>query len=251
MNSIDSPAPYRLGAPVTEPVLLLGGFMSDARVFSDQILALDKTHALQLVPVWQEQTISEMARRTLASAPGHFALAGYSLGGAVAMEMLRQAPERITRLAVISCSPLSETPQEAAAREDRIVLAQSGKLQQALESEFPERQVGPGLGGKRALKLSMEMGTRLGAEIFVQQSRVMQRRPDQQRCLRQYKGPTLFVTGSHDPVVSPRRLEFVSELLPGSQTAIIDGAGHLALLEKPKTVTKLLEGWLQQPFRLI
>ena len=235
---------------MAETLLLLAGMMCDARVFSDQILGFDDLCAVQLVPVWNDGSVTAMARGVLEGAPQRFALAGHGLGGLVALDILRQAPGRVTRVALMGCTPLAETPQEAAAREPRIVAAQAGQLERALREEFPTGCFAPGPDRALMQDAMVEMGLRLGPEVFVRQSRALQRRPDQQKVLRQLRAPALVICGAHDTLTPPRRHEFMAGLIPHATLEVIGEAGHMPLLETPEAVTEALRRWMSAPFRL-
>ena len=105
------------GGSTVETLAFLPGFMCDARVFSDQILALNAEQAIHLAPLSLDTTIPAMAKKVLEGAPNHLALVGQGLGALVAMDVLRQAPERVSRIALMGCSPLLESPQDAALRD--------------------------------------------------------------------------------------------------------------------------------------
>ncbi|SMX43517.1 alpha/beta fold hydrolase [Actibacterium lipolyticum] len=235
---------------MAETLLLLPGMMSDARVFSDQILTFTRERAVQLAPVWQGGSVASMARELLEGAPKQFALVGHGLGGVIAMDVLRQAPERVSRVAFMSCTPLAETPQEAAAREPRIVSAQAGQLEKAVREEFPSASFAPGPMRAQAMNMAVNMASEIGPELFVRQSRALQRRPDQQKILRQLRAPALVLCGAHDTLTPLRRHEFMSELIPNATLEVIEDAGHLPLLEAPEAVTEALRKWLAAPFRL-
>ena len=111
-----------------EPLVLLPGMMCDARLFGPQIKAFGTERAIHLAPITAHDTVEALAKDVLGSAPERFALAGLSMGGIVAMEVLRQAPNRVTRLALLDTNSMAETPAAAAAREPQIVRVMAGSL---------------------------------------------------------------------------------------------------------------------------
>lgn len=236
---------------MAEPLLLLPGLMADFRVFSHQIKAFGRERAIHLVPVSAATSVAVMAKEALENAPARFALAGHGLGAMVAMEILRQAPERVARIALLSCSPLAETPQDRAAREPRIVGAQAGRLAEIIQEEFPVTCLGPGPRRAAAAKKIADMAADLGGEIYLRQSRAMQRRPDQQKVLRTTRAPALILCGAHDTITPPRRHEFMAELMPSAELVVLEEAGHQPLLEAPEAVTAAMTHWLAAPYRLI
>ena len=227
-----------------EPLVFLPGMMCDARLFQPQIEALSRTRSVQFGCLTGPDSIRDMAMAILDAAPQRFALAGLSLGGIVAMEVMRKAPERVTRLALMACDPLSDTPDMAAARELLMVRATGGRLEDVLYEALPPQVFAPGAGRARAQDLFMDMGRRAGAACFVAQSRALQRRPDQQGTLRRIKIPTLVMGGAHDRLCPPRRHEFMAELIPDATLAMLPDAGHLPTVETPEAVLGHLERWL-------
>ncbi|MEM0935925.1 MAG: alpha/beta fold hydrolase [Pseudomonadota bacterium] len=233
-----------------EPVVLLPGMMCDGRLFSHQFLALNRERAVMIAPLTGASTVGALAQQVLDQAPKRFALAGLSMGGIVAMEMMARAPDRISRFALMDTNPLAETPQVAAAREPHIVGAQSGRLEEIMREEMKPRYLAPGPGRVDVMNTVMEMARDLGPEIFVAQSRALQRRPDQQKVLRAVKVPTLVLCGVHDALCPVKRHEFMAELIPGAKLRLIEDAGHLPTLEQPERTTEALREWLGDPLVL-
>ncbi len=230
-----------------ESLVLVPGMMCDARLYGPQIAAFSGRHTLILPSLAGQETVGEMAASVLAQAPERFALLGLSMGGIVAMEMMRLAPGRVSRLCLMDTNALAETPAVAAAREPQIVGAKSGRLAEIMRDEMKPNYLAPGLGRRAVLDLVMEMALGLGPEVFVRQSRALQKRPDQQRVLREIRVPTLVACGAHDALCPLRRHELMAELIPGAVLEVIDGAGHLPVLEQPEQVNALLRDWLDWP----
>ena len=233
-----------------EPLVLLPGMMCDARLFGPQIDALTSDTAVMVAPITQADRIEDIAAHLLDQLPAKFALGGLSMGGIVAMEVLRRAPERVTRLALMDTNPLAETPQVAAAREPQIVAARAGRMLDVMREEMKPNYLAPGPRRADVLDLVMDMARDLGPEIFVRQSRALQKRPDQQTTLRKCKVPTLVLCGIHDTLCPVRRHEFMAELIPHATLQVLDDAGHLPTLERPAAVTDALRRWLGQPYIL-
>lgn len=231
---------------MSEPLILVPGMMSDARVFMPQIVELTKTRSVQIASVAQADTIRDMAADILSSAPRQFALAGHSMGGVVAMEMLRQAPERVTRLALISTTAATETPMQAAEREPQIVRAQAGRFADVLAETLREEYFFDGPARPQIMQLMMTMAQRLGPEVFIRQSRALQSRPDQQKTLRTTQIPVLALGGEHDRLTTPARHDFIAALTRNSELKILPSAGHLPMVEAADMVTEALQAWLQR-----
>ena len=233
-----------------EPIVFLPGMMCDARLFAPQLDALSRERAIMVAPTCVGERIEEIASNVLTSAPAKFALAGLSMGGIVAMEVYRRAPDRVTRIALMDTNPVSETPERAAAREPQIVKVKAGQLREVMRDEMKPQYLAPGPYRSEILQLCMEMAEDLGPEVFLRQSRALQRRRDQQSTLRKIKCPALVLCGEHDKLCTPERHQFMAELIPYSVFKVIGGAGHLPTLEQPKLVTDLMQEWLTQPFVL-
>lgn len=233
-----------------EALILLPAMMCDARLWRAQVEAFARERPVMVAPTHLGATVGEVAAQVLDAAPRRFALAGLGLGGVVAMEVLRRAPERVARIALMAAEALAETPQSAAAREAGIVAAKSGRLSDAVRDMPASAALAPGPGRAGIQALVRDMAAGLGAEAFVRQSRLMQRRPDQQRALRQMKAPALILAGAQDTAFPLKRHEFLAELIASAELQVIEAAGHLPPLEAPEAVTGALRRWLQAPYRL-
>lgn len=232
---------------MTDPLVLIPPMMSDARGFLPQIVELSWETAVHVAAPLHSDTIESMAMEVLAGAPQTFALCGHGLGGIVAMEILRRSPERITRLALLDTSCQSEMPQVAAARETRIVAARAGRLEQAMRDELRREHLAPGPEGDAILEVMHEMALELGADLFIRQSRALQKRPDQQSTLRKARTPTLVMCGEGDTMYPVRRHEFMAHLMLRAKLEVISGAGYLPALENPNAVSEMLRNWLSWP----
>ena len=235
---------------MAEPLVFLPGMMCDARLFGPQIAELSADHCVTVAPVTQGERIEEIASGLLDQLPARFALAGLSMGGIVAMELLRRAPDRITRIALMDTNPLAETPPVAAAREPQIVGVRTGRLEQVMREEMKPHYLAPGPHRAEVLDMVMDMAMTLGADTFVRQSRALQRRRDQQGTLRKCKVPTLVLCGAHDALCPVKRHTFMAELIPYAKLVILENAGHLPTLETPAETTQALRDWLKQPLIL-
>jgi pimeloyl-ACP methyl ester carboxylesterase len=229
-----------------EPVVLVPGLASDARVFAPQIVALSAGRAVHVGHVAEDSTIETMARSVLADAPARFALAGHSMGGIVALEIVRQAPDRVTRLALIASDCLADPPAVAAAREDLIVAARAGRLAEAMGKALPLEALAPSEARGALHGALLAMAEELGSETFVRHMRALQRRPDLQRTLRVLKVPVLILGGRHDRLCPPRRQEFMAGLAWTARLVLLEEAGHAPTLEAPEAVTAALAAWLDR-----
>lgn len=235
---------------MNEPILLIPGLLCDARVFLPQIVHLGLHHPLHIAVPTKGETVEQMSEAILATAPPKFILMGHGLGGDVALDILRRDNGRASRAILISTDPLAEPPATAAAREARIVAAKAGRLKEVVAQEYPETAFAPSEWRAEIMALMRDMGLTLGEGVFLRQTRALQRRPDQQKTLRRANLPLLMIAGAEDPLVPVRRQDFAAQLAPHAQLAVIEGAGHLPMLEQPEAVTDRITAFLNGPMML-
>ncbi|MEZ5714505.1 MAG: alpha/beta fold hydrolase [Paracoccaceae bacterium] len=235
---------------MSEALVLVPGMMCDARLYAPQIEALSRERNVMVACATRGERIEEIASNILMGLPQKFALAGLSMGGIIAMEILRRAPERVTRLCLMDTNPLAETPQSAAGYEPMIVGVKAGRLEEVMRGFMKPDFLAPGPGRVKVLAMMAEMSRDLGPEVFLRQIRALQKRRDQQSTLRKCKVPTLVMCGAHDGLTPPKRHTFMAELIPYAKLEILDEAGHVPTLEAPERVTQALRDWLAQPFVL-
>ncbi|NOD77420.1 MULTISPECIES: alpha/beta fold hydrolase [unclassified Ruegeria] len=232
-----------------EPLVFLPGLMCDARLFRPQIELLSRARSVTVAPVSGGERIEEIASGLLDQLPLRFALAGHSMGGVVALELVRRAPERISRLCLMATDAQADTPQMAASREDLIIGAQGGRLEEMMRKLVGSDALAPGPRRIPILNDLLAMAEGLGAEVFVRQMRALQRRPDQQAALRKIKVPTLVLCGAHDTLAPVRRHSFMADLIPEAEMLVLQNAGHLLTLEAPDHVNEALQTWLNAQLR--
>jgi len=235
---------------MAEPLVLLPSMMCDARLFGPQIAELSADMAVMVAPITQGERIEEIASSLLDLLPARFALAGLAMGGIVAMELLRRAPDRITRIALMCTNPLAETPAIAADREPQIVKARSGRLLEVMREEMKPNYLAPGPHRAEVLDLVVDMAEALGPDVFIRQSRALQRRKDQQAVLRKCRTPALILCGEHDQLCPVKRHTFMAELIPYAELVVLESSGHLPTLEQPDATTAALRSWMRQPLVL-
>lgn len=233
-----------------EPLVLLPGLMCDARLFAPQITSLSRQRAVTVAPIAFGERIEEIASNLLDQLPHRFALGGLSMGGVVALEIIRRAPDRVSRLCLMATDAQADTPQLAAAREALLVGAKTGRLEDVMRKIIGSDALAPGPRRIPILNDIIAMALDLGPEVFERQIRALQRRPDQQGELRRIKVPTLVLCGAHDTLTPVRKHAFMADLIPEAELLVVDGAGHLPPLEAPQIVNAALENWLTQPARM-
>ena len=218
--------------------------MCDARLFAPQIAALSAGRAVLVPPLTGTNTIAGMAHLVLKFAPPQFALAGLSMGGIVAMEIMRHAPERVTHLALMATNPKAEDPAVSANREHQKVQVRQGHLHAVLRDEMKPNYLTDSAHKDDILDLCMTMAMDLGPEAFLNQSEALATRPDQQDNLKLVNVPSLILCGKEDRLCPLDRHVLLAQLIPGARLEVIDGAGHLPTLEQPEATTTALRIWL-------
>ena len=197
-----------------------------------------------VAPVHLGERVEEIASTILDMNPRRFALCGLSLGGMVAIELIRRAPDRVSRLCLMDTNPMSETLVSAAEREPQIIAARTGRLEQIMREDLILNYLAETPFKAHILELMVDMALSLGPEVFVRQSRALQKRRDQQPLLHNIKCPTLILCGAQDQISHPKRHEFMAKFIEPAELVVIENAGHLPTLEQPEATIAALWAWL-------
>ncbi len=227
------------------PLILLPGMMCDARLFLAQIAVFSGRMPVIIAPIGAHDTMTAEARDILSWAPPHFALAGLSMGGILAMEILRQAPDRVHGIALMDTNPLAEVAAAKARRAPQIAAALAGDLTRVIRDEMKPNYLTDGPNRAAILDLCMDMAQGLGPTVFVNQSKALRDRIDQTDTLRGFAGPALVLCGQDDTLCPVERHQLMHALMPQSTLEIIPKAGHLPTLEQPDQTTAALSRWLE------
>lgn len=227
-----------------EPLVLVPGFMADARSFMPQLARLGADRPVIVLAPGLGDSVERIASEQAPHLPPRFALVAHGLGGNIAIEILRKRPEAVTRIALISTDPLPESPQQAAEQEALLVAAKTGHLRACMAQMLPVTALHDAPWRDEVMALVIDMAETLGPGQFQRHLRVLQRRPDQQKTLRKANMPTLIITGASDTLIPRRRAKFLAAMMPQGCLEIIPEAGHMPQLEQPQAVTGLLETFL-------
>ena len=227
------------------PLVLLPGMMCDGRLFAPQIAAFSAERDVILAGLHRADTVEALAAHVLSVAPATFALAGLSMGGIVAMEILRQAPERVERIALLDTNPLAELDEVKARRLPQIEAVRAGRLVDVMRDEMKPNYLADGPQKPAILDLCMKMALTLGPDVFERQSRALMNRPDQSETLRAARLPALVLCGRGDLLCPVARHELMAGMIPGAQLEIVEDAGHLPVLEQPEHTNAALRRWLE------
>jgi pimeloyl-ACP methyl ester carboxylesterase len=230
---------------MAETLVLIPGLGNTPRLYEPQIAALSPDRAIVVADLTQDDSIRDMAARLLRNAPGRFALAGLSMGGYVALEVLRQAPERVERLALVDTSARPDALEARQDRERLIALAEAGRFEDILSTLWP-RLVHPQRQPDQELKSVVDAMLReVGAEAFMRQQRAIMGRQDSRPILPSIEIPTLVLVGEADAITPPEMAREMAEMIEWASLVVVAGAGHMSTLERPDPVTQALRLWLE------
>ncbi|BCX67267.1 alpha/beta fold hydrolase [Pseudomonas izuensis] len=226
------------------PLVLIPGLLCDARLWAHQRSVLENSTQICIPDVSQDSSIAQMAERTLDEAPPFFALAALSMGGYVAMEIMRKAPERVLKLALLDTMVRPDDEARAKARRGLLALAQLGRFKGVTPQLLP-KLVHPRCIGTAIADSVQGMAEAVGKEGFVRQQLAIIDRPDYRPLLKSVVVPTLIVVGENDEITPPEESEEIHRGIPHSRLVVLPQCGHLPPLEHPNLTTLLLSRWLE------
>jgi len=230
-----------------ESLLCIPGTMLDESLFDHQRRHFESTLPVVTALPTHGCSIREMAVEILAKAPRRFALAGVSMGGIVAFEIWRQAPDRVTHLAFLSTTPKPDHPQRRAIRDEQVARARSGKLRDVLIQSMKPLYLGRRRRSDAALlDRILNMGLTLGADVFSRQSAALQTRLDSTNTLGEIHCPSLVLCGDEDSICPLETHLEMWRSLPRADLVVLSECGHLPTLEQPDAVTRHLENLLER-----
>lgn len=224
-------------------LLLLPGLLCDDALWQFQREALADVADVTIADLTRSDTIAAMAEDALAGAPDRFALAGLSMGGYVALEIMRRAPERVTHLALLDTSARPDTPELTERRKALIELASRGKFKGVTPRLLPlllhkDHQFPP------LSTIVVDMAARVGQPAFIRQELAIMNRPDSRPFLKDIAVPTLVLVGEDDMLTPVPLHEELADGITGSEFQVIARCGHLTTLEKPDMVNRAMFDWL-------
>jgi pimeloyl-ACP methyl ester carboxylesterase len=226
------------------PLVLLPGLLCDAALWAEQVSALSDIAKPWVADLTRDESLAGMARRVLAAAPARFTLAGLSMGGYLAQEIMRQSPQRVTRLALLDTSARADTPERAAQRRGFIELARKGKFKGIQPRMLPVYLHPDHLQDKALTGAVLAMAERVGKDAYLRQQQAIMNRPDGREDLKRVAVPTLVLCGRQD-LATPYELNAeIARLIPGATFVAIERCGHLSTMEKPAEVSSAMRHWL-------
>ena len=235
--------------PQTTPLLLLPGIMNDARVWMPVRTAFGPAaRPIVVARTDLHDHVTAIAAAAISLMPaGKFAVAGFSLGGYVALEVCRQAPDRIAGLALVDTGARADTPESTENRRKQIAELDGGGSSYAdVAGAFPPKLLHPDhLADAAFVELLADMARAVGPEGFKRQQTAAMTRPDNRAVLRGVRAPALVVCGEDDKVTPPELSDEMASLLAGEvERVAVPTAGHMTTLEQPEAVTAALARWV-------
>jgi pimeloyl-ACP methyl ester carboxylesterase len=226
------------------PTVLIPGLTCSARLYAGQIPALWRFGPVTVADHTRDDTMAAIARRILAAAPPRFALAGLSMGGYIAFEIMRQAPDRVAKLALLDTGARAEAPEQTERRKVVIALAKSGRYAEVPDIAFPlyvHRNRHNDAGLKQTVRM---MAEETGVDAFLRQQQAIITRPDSRPGLGAIKCQTLVLVGDGDEATPPELAREIAGAVGGARLVVIPACGHLSTLEQPDKVTAALLDWM-------
>ncbi len=225
------------------PLILVPGLGSDEAVWRPVIERLADVAACVVAETRLDDSIAGIAARVLGAAPARFALAGISMGGYVALELLRQAPGRVTRLALLDTSARPDSAEQTAGRRAALAALDKAPLDVLTRYSLPTLVAA---GAPDDVKDAVvAMGVRVGRDAYARQQEATTARADSRPHLAAIAVPTLVAVGEVDVLTPPALAEELRDGIPGATLHVIPGSGHLPPIEKPDETAALLRDWLR------
>lgn len=228
-------------------LVLVPGLLCDAALWRGQVEELAELCAPWVADVTRDNSMTAMAQRVLAEAPaGRFALAGLSMGGYVAQAIMRLAPERVERLALLDTSAMADTAEQTARRRGLIELAEKGDFKGVTPRLLPLFLHPDRLSDLPLTAAVMAMTERVGKDAFLRQQRAIMGRPDNRPNLPRVACPSLVICGRQDQMTPLGWSEEIASLIPGARLEVIENCGHLSTMERPWNVNVAMRQWLTE-----
>lgn len=227
------------------PTVFLPGLLCSPRLYAEQVPALWRYGPVSVANHQDADDVAGIADQILATAPPRFALVGLSMGGYLAFAIMRQAPDRVARLALLDTTARPDSPEQTRHRHEQIALARAGRFGEVLDTLY-QAWVRPARHGDAPLRRTVrQMADENGPEVFARQQTAIMHRPDSRPGLAAIGCPTLVLVGADDSLTTPEHAREIADGVPGARLVVLPDCGHLSTLEQPAAVTAALVDWLE------
>ena len=225
-------------------LILLPGMPLDAALWDHQVRHLADVADPVVVELAECESIAAMADKVLAAAPDRFAVAGLSMGGYVALEILRRSPERVDRLALLDTNARADTAEATATRREAVALARQGRYGQVIRATLPRLIHPDRMADDGFVRSVLDQMERVGVDGYAREQEAIINRPDSRPGLAAIRCPTLVVCGRQDMLTPPALHEEMADAIPGARLVLVEDCGHLSAMEQPQAVTAVMRDWL-------
>ncbi len=227
------------------PIVFVPGLLATPRMYADQIAKLWPFGPVTIADHTRDDSVPAIARRILSSAPPKFALIGLSMGGYVSLEITRQAPERVAKLALLDTSARPDAPEQGDARRALMTMTRDGRFGEIADQLFVRLVAPRHRNDENLRRIVRVMAQEVGPDAFLRQQTAIMTRPDARPILSSIRCPTLVLVGDVDEITPPDRAAEIAAGIAGSRLMIVPGCGHLSTLERPDEVSLSLTELLQ------
>jgi len=226
------------------PLVLVPGLLCDAELWAHQIEHLEDIANAVVGDTRHDDSITAMAARVLKAAPERFALGGLSMGGYICFEIMRQAPERVTKLALLDTAAQPDDEERRERRRELMKLAEIGEFKGVAPRLLPQFIHPDRLLDGTLTDAIMDMTQRVGRDAFLRQQNAIMGRQDSRPTLAAIKVPTLVLCGRQDILTPVERHVEIADGIRGARLSVIEDCGHMSTMERPQAVTAMLRDWL-------
>ena len=226
------------------PIVLIPGLLCTAEVFAPQIAALWPYGPVTIASTLEGKTMAEMAASILATAPPRFALVGISMGGYISLEIMRQAPERVIKLALLNTSARPDTPAQIRQRRTLVAQARNSDFKALLTLALRGVLHMAHRDDLALSEITVRMGLAVGVDGLARQVEAIVARIDSRPSLATISVPTLVLVGDRDILTPPDRSEELAAGIPNARLAVVPECGHASTLEQPEGVNRALIEWI-------
>lgn len=225
-------------------LILVPGLLCDAALWRHQLAHLDDIARCSVADVTGADSIDGLAAAVLDQAPARFALCGLSMGGIIAHAIMRRAPERVAKLALLDTTARTELPEQTEKRQVLLEMTDDGRFEEVTPALMPALVHPDRLEDEALTSTIRAMATNVGPDAFRRQLKAIIERPVALDGLAAYACPTQLICGREDAITPLEFHQEMADAIPGARLAIIEQCGHMSTMERPQAVTALLRQWL-------